>query len=348
MENTTIVSPQTPMLLPAGTQESLPKASVLFGNSFLYYKKNFKNIVSIGLVPFGLNAISVAISGVSPEASVLFTFLSFVAGMFALLAFFDFVRSGGNMEGGVYGVYMRSTKMFFPYAWVLLFQNLAVVGGFFVFVVPGIIFSILLGQSSYAFFLENKKGVDALILSWHYVAGNWWSVLWRLVFLGVLLFLVGFAVYAVIGFGASGGVITQYQSLSESGMPANPEELAAKLTAGSRLAQIVSDFLINMFSMPFGVIYGFLLYQGLQGLKSGVVLSQEETMRKKKIIKIFFTIAIVGIIILVFTAGSFLSWFIQYLMDPNADIPGGDNFFKQMPQMSFMRAHLASFLHSLR
>ncbi len=301
--------------VPVEHTATLPSATKLFGDAFSFYKSHIKIIAAIGSIPFLFNVIGIIGSNFSALIAVVFQLVSFIAGIFALLAFFVFLRANGNPEGGIKGAYMRGALMMFPYAWVLLLQSLVVAGGFFAFVVPGILFSVLLGQSVYAFVLEDKKGMDALLASWHYVSGNWWGVLWRIFFLGIMIFLIGVMVFFVIGFGLTGGgmpIPTQ--------IPPDPATLTMGVGA-LRFIQMVSDFLTNVFYMPFSLIYVFLLYQALRNTKSGIALSEEKTMRMQKIIKIFIACAIVGVVTLTIFAGVFLSEFLRHAGDPNYSYP---------------------------
>lgn len=287
-------------------QVNLPPARKLFSDAFIFYKTHIAIIAAIGLVPAVLSFIGVIAVTFSIWIALLFNILSFVAGIFALLAFYDVVRSNGSPEGGAKSAYARAKSMILPYAWVLFLGNLAVAGGLFLLVIPGIIFSILLGQSVYAYVLEDKRGTDALVVSWHYVRGNWWGVFWRMLFMGIIFLVISAILFLVIGFGLTGGdVINKLQEWGGVGTPANQQALAQAINTAGRFMQVLSDALINIFFVPFSVIYLSLLYRALQGAKSDVMPSEEEQAKMRKTIKVFIATAIIGLILLVIAFGFF-------------------------------------------
>lgn len=305
-------------LIPTTTPQPLPSARRLFADAFVFYKTHISLIAAIGAVPVVFSFLGVLTINVAVWLGVLFGILSFVAGIFAWLALFDVMRAGGNPEGGVWGAYARTKSMIAPYVWVMLLQGLAVAGGFFLFIIPGIIFSILLGQAIYAYVFEGKKGMDALVASWFYIRGNWWGVFGRILFLGIIFFLASIVLFAVAGFGLTGGgpIFT---------MQPGGQNLMMSVQA-ARFMQVLSDVLTNMFLLPFSIIYLSLLYRALRGAKSGAVLSEEENAKMRKTLKALIVIAIAGLIILVIAFGFFFAWLIQYLLDPNADLPYGKDF----------------------
>lgn len=312
-------------LVPVTTSQSLPPARRLFVDAFNFYKTHFTVIAAIGLVPVVLNLFGIITENISAGVSIIFSLLAFVAGVFAWLAFFDVVRADGAPEGGVKGAYIHSKQLIAPYAWILLLQNLAIAGGIFLLVIPGIIFSILLGQSVYAYIFENKRGMDALVTSWHYVRGNWWRVLWRMFFVGIVIVVLNTIVIAVVGLGLGGGEALRFQEWG--GMTGNmgqQQEFARSLQTAGRFTGFASGILTNIFFLPFSVIYLSLLYRALQSVKSGAALSEEERVKMRKTLKIFIGIAIAGIAILLIAFGFFFSWLLQYLLDPNAGLPRGN------------------------
>jgi hypothetical protein len=86
-----------------------------------------------------------------------------------------------------------------PLAWVLLptmiINTLAILGGFILFVIPGIVLSISLGFVGIVAILENKKMWEALQASRNLVRGRWWNVFF--VYLVMILLIIG--VIAVTG-----------------------------------------------------------------------------------------------------------------------------------------------------
>lgn len=73
--------------------------------------------------------------------------------------------------------------------WAVLYTSvlvmLIVLGGTFLFIVPGIIFSVWYSFIFYTIIFEEKKGLNSLKASKNLVTGRWWAILWRLLIPGL-------------------------------------------------------------------------------------------------------------------------------------------------------------------
>ena len=114
------------------------------------------------------------------------------------------------------------------FAWVYFLTNSIVVGGFLMLVVPGILFAVWFSFALYVFAAEGLTGMEALKRSRALVAGNWWGVGYRFLCVGALFFMM-LAVTSWIPF--------------------------------------ASDALNIFFCMPFGVIFGYLLYDNVKNAR---------------------------------------------------------------------------------
>ncbi len=79
-----------------------------------------------------------------------------------------------------------------PLFWVSLLSGLMVLGGFILFVIPGIIFAIWFCLARYVFAFEGKKGLMASWRSKELVRGYWWPVFGRLLAFMILSMVVSF------------------------------------------------------------------------------------------------------------------------------------------------------------
>ncbi len=86
--------------------------------------------------------------------------------------------------------FAQSFKKVDSFAWISALTGLVVLGGFILFIIPGIILAFSLGMASYVFMKEDIKGMDALLKSRLYVKGYWGAVAWRLLVAGFLVGLV--------------------------------------------------------------------------------------------------------------------------------------------------------------
>ncbi len=210
---------------------------------------------------------------------------SSVAGILAEIALIAVVVRDGMPEGGIGGAYQTSIRLLIPFLIVSFLASLAAVGGFFILVVPAFIISVFLFFSYYVLVAEGKRGLDALIGSWHYVQGYGSAVLWRLIFLGILSFLASIVVAFLTG--GLKPVITQ--SIS------SPKDI-------SLWGQLVSIVLTNLVFYPIGVVYGAHLYKALRNVKTKEVLP-DESRRIKKLLMGAMAVGIIGIIILIAFTG---------------------------------------------
>jgi hypothetical protein len=140
-------------------------------------------------------------------------------------------------EIGVKESFRRSRSKILSYFWLVFLNGLVVVGGFLLFVIPGIIFVVWFSLSTFVFVSEDIRGMNALLKSREYVRGRWLAVFGRFFFIGVLFLIV----YAV---------------------PSYTFELLGMSSVGD-IYEGISSLFIN----PFGVIYSFLLYKNLKSVK---------------------------------------------------------------------------------
>lgn len=121
-----------------------------------------------------------------------------------------------------------------PYLWVTILAGLAVIGGMFLLIVPGIIFAIWFSFSTYTTILDGQRGTSALKASKALVNGRFGAVLGRFALL--LLVFIG----ATIVVGLIGALL-----------PPLVHEI---------VTSAFSSFLIS----PLAVIFSYLLYKDLK------------------------------------------------------------------------------------
>ena len=71
-------------------------------------------------------------------------------------------------------------------SWILLLVSSIVVGGFLLFILPGIFFSVSLLFAVYFYFDTELRGMDAVLASHYAVKGRWWNVLGKLILLWLM------------------------------------------------------------------------------------------------------------------------------------------------------------------
>lgn len=97
---------------------------------------------------------------------------------------------------GIKESYRRGWNKIIPYFWISLLSGFIIMVGFFLFIIPGLIFFIWFSLSSFVLISENKKGWSALVASKNYARGNLRALFWRFLFIVILawlfLFLLNF------------------------------------------------------------------------------------------------------------------------------------------------------------
>ncbi len=143
---------------------------------------------------------------------------------------------------GVAESFKRGWKKLGSYIWVSLLVGFVTLGGFALFIVPGVLFIVWFYPAIFVVIAEESRGMDALMRSRAYVRGKWLSVFWRLFVMVVLIW-------------------TTYL----------PPMLVGLLNI-PYLAQIM-QFLLSLLLGPFVATYGFVLYRNLRRMYEGTTVA---------------------------------------------------------------------------
>lgn len=260
-------------------------------NSWGVYKAGWKTFVAVLGPAFAASAITIAAAAFSSALGAIVALpawiLGFAASLWVSVALLYAVK--GRSEGaGAKRALAQGWKKILPYWWVVILSNLIIWGGFVLFVVPGVIFSIWFSLALYALVSENLGGMNALLRSKQLVAGYWWGVFWRLLVLGaVLIALMAPILAAFIATGAAGFLLF---GLSE----AQAEQFSP-----------IGEFLVTVGRLlvsVFGVIFGFLLYEDLKRVKGNPKFETPSVGTKWK----HLAIGIVGIVVFMAILGTLL------------------------------------------
>jgi len=277
---------------------ALPSASSLFKQSISFYISHFSLIFGIIIVPLILSTLRVFPGQTFSLNLILLTVLYFIAiviiSFVSQLALFSAVTSGSSSVGTAY---KKGLSLFFPFIWLNFLITISVLGGFVLFIIPGIIISIWLSQSNYVLFTEGNKGMSALAKSWHYVKGRAGSVFWRFLFLGFIFLLISIVVGLIFGSSTLHTSISQIKSVGQHAVTTTQ--------SASKLSQTINLVLINLIFVPLGIIYGYLVFSALRSTKAEA-LTEERERRIKKNITIFMIIGILGIVALFMLTGTLL------------------------------------------
>lgn len=156
------------------------------------------------------------------------------------------------------------------FLWVGILAGAITIAGYFLFVIPGIIFNIWFFLVFYVLVSEDLIGLNVLFRSKQLIKRYWWKVFWRSIVLSFILVLFSLPVI----------IIAVIATIIENSVMNN-----------------IADFMGNIFALlttPFSIIFGFLIYENLKRLKSNIQFESPE--RKTKVS--FVLLAIIGAIII--------------------------------------------------
>ena len=242
---------------------SLISVDQLLKKSWHIYKKRIKTLVGISVVPmvvglaFGFIATSsglflAVVSFISKNILYLLFFLpiviiltiaSIVFGFWAELALIYAIWSW-EQKIGIIESFRAVRNKITSSLWISMLVGIAVMIGFFLLVIPGIIFIVWFFAATYILVVESITGTKALSQSKKLVSGKWLAVFWRF---GVIIVLAIGISYVVEAFSRATGI----------------------------------PFLGNIIGLlitPFPVIYSFLIYESLRKLKSEPPLKPQENI----------------------------------------------------------------------
>jgi hypothetical protein len=150
--------------------------------------------------------------------------------------------------------------------WLTILSGLAVIGAFFMLIIPGIWLSVALAFRYFTFLIEGRRGTDALRESRDYIKGYWWAVLGRSILLGLALIVVTIVLQIPLGiiFGP----------------------------LGSSIGQLI----MTTFTLPFGMVFLYKMYENLRTMKPE--LEKVQTKEGRGFIKAAAIVGIFGSIIL--------------------------------------------------
>lgn len=265
------------------TIPALPGAIAILSEAWSVYKKRMKTFLGIMLIPsvamilLSIPWIAVSLLGISSITELFLGLFSFwiillilvgiILQLWGYLALIYAIKDSQE-NIGIKESYRRSRSQITSYLWIFTLSGLIVLGGFFLLIVPGIIFAVWFSFAVFLLIDENLRGMDALLKSREYIRGKWGSVFWRLLFMGIIFLTICFILMII--FHSLSGILTP-----------------------------ILSFLLS----PLIMTYYFLVYKKVKALKGEFVFTPT---RKKKLPFIF--IGILGIILLISIIFSSLSF----------------------------------------
>ncbi len=194
---------------PQGTARNLRSLGELFNDAFEVYKERFGtffgiiflSVLLVLAIAVIVAAIALALSFVFPgkkqalvAVGVLIGSIPFFAAVFWGMAAFIFAVTESTL--GIKEAFGKGWRSVWSFMWLYSIMGFIITGGYLLFVVPGIIFSVWFAFCQFILARDNVRGMDALLRSREYVRDMWFEVFGRLavvwlasLFLGAIPFL---------------------------------------------------------------------------------------------------------------------------------------------------------------
>lgn len=197
-----------------GGQSELEKPGELIKRSFALYRNNFETILKILLPGFIIMFLGVFIlpAGTGNQVTSIIPYPSrevesLVAGVWSVvqavvtifmsLALLSYAASDASLSAG--DAWRKGSPYIFSYLWVSILESLAIVAGFILLIIPGIIFAGWFIFSHLLVIAENAKGTKALARSREYVKGRWWPIIGRMFLFGLCMAAIYIAFILLYG-----------------------------------------------------------------------------------------------------------------------------------------------------
>jgi len=244
--------------------EKLKNITQLLKESWRIYWLKFKTLLGIIGIPVGFQFFFLFLiyflSSTSFRYSIWFSILEVIASLGSFFLWLWTIPSlfyNLKENTGVRESYRKGFKILSSYIWVYFLLTIIIAGGFLLFIIPGILFSIWFSLALFVLIFEGKRGFDALFRSKQLVKGKFWRVLLRFLGLGLIIGIGLFLILVLVSFGIENEQIIE------------------------RISELLG-YLLQLFVLPFFLIYGFLIYQNLREIKSEIPYEESPKIRKIK------------------------------------------------------------------
>ena len=235
---------------------TIPKSIPLLKESCILFKTKFSSFFTVIFIAFVAQLLLGHIF-IKPFDSTLATF--YFVTVIPILSWKNlgllYIIKNKDRKISFTEPFAKTVKMILPFCLVYSMAMLSVIGGAIFLIIPSLYLAVYLCFSIYTYFFENKKGLNALILSFQYIRGNYITVARRLSFLIILFLLLG--------------------GLAEYGIKKVPFNFAT-----SFVYQLTSSLIFDALL----IVYAYLLYKNIKDQKSKSDLMADSGKKSRRII----------------------------------------------------------------
>jgi len=181
----------------------------LFARSWDIYTKRFATLISLYLLTIAslflplvvFLGIGALFARLLPASRDIFIAAGGIAGLLtglavAFLAYSGFVCGVADERLGTKGALVQGWRMYASFAWLYTILAFIIGGGWLLFIIPGILFSVWFLFPPFILAMENVRGMDALLKSREYARGHTPGLLGRLFLVWLASFLLRLIPYA--------------------------------------------------------------------------------------------------------------------------------------------------------
>jgi len=248
----------------------LPDLSDLLQRTFSIYKSRLGTFVGIVIFPLIISSLAFFIfilllnSPLGILSLIVLMPIIIIASIWSQASLI-FAIKDREEKIGIVESFKRGWNKLFSFFWVSILLFIIITGGYALFIIPGVIFSIWFSFSLYILVSENLKGMNALFRSKQLVSGYWLQVWLRFFLTGLITSIPAIFLYAIIA-----------------------------VVISPDIAEPVIRIVSNLFITPFTFTFGFLLYESLKRQKAQIPFEVPEKTAKIK----FILIGIIGLLLL--------------------------------------------------
>jgi hypothetical protein len=160
-----------------------------FSNSWGTFGANWNTFLILAAIPTGLS--SALVLSTEPKAVIVITIINHIVWILTIMALTMAAHKTSDGEAmGVWESYSSSFGLFWRYIWAGILYFLIVLGGFFLFIIPGIIWAVRYVFAPYAVIVEGVGGGAALSRSKAITKDRCGSIFLLELGFGFLFFLV--------------------------------------------------------------------------------------------------------------------------------------------------------------
>ncbi len=239
------------MFIPLLTSLVIRIFAAVFAISIAGLLLNFRNLNLWIIIPSFFAAILVIL------------FLSFILTIWPQASLLYTIKER-EQKIGIKESFAKGWHKIISYWWIYALSSFIVMGGSVLLIIPGIIFAIWFSLALYVLVAEDLKGMNALFRSKQLVADKWWSVLWRILIITLIVMAFSIGIQSL-------GDIFNYKNIGS----------------------IISSIVVVLFT-PLFIAYSFLIYEDLKEIKKHIPFEAPKKSTKIK----FILVGVVGLLLI--------------------------------------------------